>query len=491
MRYRLALFVALVILVLTSAPQPVGAQATFSNINTKLEFPDRLSFSATIEASAEIERVVLEYGTNSRSCAEVIAKAYPVISPATKLNVSWTWEMLQSGSEPPGAQIWYRWRAIDVTGKEHVSEQQELTWIDTKRRWQSQERGLVTLHWYAGDQGFANELLDSAEEALQRLATDTKVVLSEPTDIYIYANTDDMREAILYEPSWTGGLAFPAQHIVIIGISPDQMEWGKRTVGHELTHILIGDLSFSCIGSVPTWLNEGIAMYAEGSLEPSYQQLLQNAIAANDLISLRSLNSNFSEQSSKAQLSYAQSYSIVNYLIQNYSQDQLLALFAALRDGQTPEIALQQVYQRDLETLEAEWRRSIGASASNEARPSPTPILQPTIVPTYAPVIVESYPTQTPDPSRPTSTPMPVGQADQDDPTSTPPARERPTRSVPSQTDPTQTAPSQTPGNDDSGWGFLVAGGMRMLLFAGIFLLLLGLVGAGVLAWMLLDKKKR
>jgi hypothetical protein len=476
MHYRLALLVALALLLLTSAPQPVAAQATFSNINAKLEFPDRISFSATIEANAEIERVVLEYGTNARSCAQVIAKAYPVITPASKLNVSWTWEMLQSGSEPPGTQIWYRWRAIDVTGKEHVSEQQELTWIDSKRRWQSKERGLVTLHWYAGNQDFADELLDSADEALQRLANDTKVVLSEPANIYIYANTDDMREAILYEPSWTGGLAFPPQHIVIIGIAPEQMEWGKRTVGHELTHILIGDLSFSCIGSVPTWLNEGIAMYAEGSLEPSYQQLLQNAINSNDLISLRSLNSNFSEQSNKAQLSYAQSYSIVNYLIQNYSQDQLLALFAALRDGQTPE---------------AEWRRSIGANASNEARPSPTPILQATIVPTYAPVIVASYPTQTPDPSRPTSTPMPVGQADQDDPTRTPPARERPTRSVPSQTDPAQTTPSQTPGNDDSGSVFLIAGSMRMLLLVGICLLLLGLIGGGVLVWMLFDKKKQ
>lgn len=491
MRYRLALFVALVMLILTSTPQPVGAQATFSNITTKLEFPDRISFSATIEASAEIERVVLEYGTNARSCADVIAKAYPVITPATKLNVSWTWEMLQSGSEPPGTQIWYRWRAIDVTGKEHISEQQELTWIDTKRRWQSKTRDLVTLHWYAGNEGFADELLDSAEEALQRLANDTKVVLSEPANIYIYANTDDMREAILYEPSWTGGLAFPPQHIVIIGIAPEQMEWGKRTVGHELTHILIGDLTFSCIGSVPTWLNEGIAMYAEGDLEPSYQQILQQAIATNDLISLRSLNSNFSEQSNKAHLSYAQSYSIVAYLIQNYSQDQLLALFAALRDGQTTEAALQQVYQRDLETLEAEWRRSVGAGASNEARPSPTPNLQPTIVPTYPPVIVESYPTQTPDPNRPTSTPIPVGQVDQDPPTRTPRSNDRATRSDPNQNRPTETVPSQDPASNNNDSGFWAAGSMRILLVAGICLVVVSLIGGGVVIWMLLGQKRQ
>ena len=34
-------------------------------------------------------------------------------------------------------------------------------------------------------------------------------------------NAQDMRDAVLYEPGWTGGLAYPDHNIVIIGIAPD------------------------------------------------------------------------------------------------------------------------------------------------------------------------------------------------------------------------------------------------------------------------------
>jgi hypothetical protein len=43
--------------------------------------------------------------------------------------------------------------------------------------------------------------------------------------------------------------------------------WDRTHVIHELTHVLVGHYAFSCIGSVPTWLNEGLAMYSEGELD--------------------------------------------------------------------------------------------------------------------------------------------------------------------------------------------------------------------------------
>lgn len=37
-------------------------------------------------------------------------------------------------------------------------------------------------------------------------------------DRLVYPNLSDMREAILYEPSWTGGMAFPDYNIFIMGV---------------------------------------------------------------------------------------------------------------------------------------------------------------------------------------------------------------------------------------------------------------------------------
>ncbi len=60
---------------------------------------------------------------------------------------------------------------------------------------------------------------------------------------------------------------------MIIGIAPADVEWGKRTEAHELTHVLVGDFTFTCLGSMPTWLVEGLAVYGEGGPEPSESQL--------------------------------------------------------------------------------------------------------------------------------------------------------------------------------------------------------------------------
>jgi len=204
--------------------------------------------------------------------------------------------------------------------------------------------------------------------------------------VYIYANTDDMRGAILYEPGWTGGQAFPDYNSVIIGISPDEIEWGRRTEAHELTHVLVGHLTFSCIGSVPTWLNEGIAVYGEGGPQPAAQQQLDSAITNDTLLSAHVLSGQFSERRDAADLSYGQSYSMVNFLVKTYGRDKLLLLFGALRDGMTIENSLQKVYGFGLDTMEDRWRAAVGARVRANSAQAPTPTTAPTPVPTYPPI---------------------------------------------------------------------------------------------------------
>jgi len=103
-----------------------------------------------------------------------------------------------------------------------------------------------------------------------------------------------------------------------------------------------------------------------------------------NLLPIRSLSGSFSEEPGKADISYSQSYSIVNYLITTYGQEQLLKLFQNLNDGQTVEMALQNAYGFGLDELEKRWREFIGVTAQS-TRPTPTLAATPTIIPTYAP----------------------------------------------------------------------------------------------------------
>lgn len=378
--------ILLIVSVLFFLPEVVsaGPMSNVTNDQPTFNFPDSLTFRATIESNTPITYVVLEYGTHELTCGTVVAKAFPQFTPGKTVNVEWTWEMRQSGSLPPGATIWWRWRYTDENGTENVSEQKTLTWLDSRHNWQTVTSGLINLHWYSGNQAFAQELLNAAETGLARLENDAGLQPDKLIHLYIYANTDDMKDAILYEPSWTGGMAFSEHDIVIIGISQRDLEWGRTTIAHELTHVLVGHLTFSCLGDVPTWLNEGLAVYSEGGLNSNSANQLNEAISSDQLLTVRSLSGGFSEVPSRAYLSYSQSYSIVKYLIDTYGQDKMNSLLITLRDGTTIDDALMKIYGFDVEGLEEAWRGAIGA-APKAASAQPTAQPTPTFIPTYVP----------------------------------------------------------------------------------------------------------
>ena len=414
-KFTLALVLSLGLLTVASAfASPAPSVASNEII---LHFPESATFRAAFASETEITSIVLEYGNEQQTCGEVIAKAFPPFTPAKTVEAEWTWEMRQSGSLPPGARLWWRWRVTDANGQETVTETKTATWLDNTHDWQTMNNGdFLRLHWYQGNQTFAVDLAKAAYDGLLFNETQSGLKAETPIDVYIYASTDDLKEAILYEPSWTGGQAFPDQNIVILGISPADLEWGRDAIVHELTHVLVGHRTFSCLGDVPTWLNEGLAVYSEGELDPTSERQLEDAIQDNTLLTVRSLSSGFSEVEDKAYLSYSQSYSITKFLVQTHGQEKMTSLLLSLQDGMTIDNALLETYGFNLTGLETAWRASIGAqpaSASSQPTVQPTPTFVPTIVPiggvssalqvTSTPVPTSSFGAQ------PTSTPARTG----------------------------------------------------------------------------------
>jgi hypothetical protein len=184
--------------------------------------------------------------------------------------------------------------------------------------------------------------------------------------------------------------------------------------------VLVGQLTFSCLGFVPTWLNEGLAMVGEGGLDEYQQGLFDQALAGDTLPSLRSLSGGFSEESDRANLSYSTSYSVVDFLVREYGRDRMTDLLERLRDGATADEALQAVYGFDVDGLEDAWRVDIGASPRT-AGAQPTPVPTATVVPTIVPVSgtpvsgllptapVTAVPVAGPTPAPAEATPVPSG----------------------------------------------------------------------------------
>jgi len=171
---------------------------------------------------------------------------------------------------------------------------------------------------------------------------------------------------MIYPQEWTGGVAFTRYGIIAIGIASDNINWGKRAVAHELTHLVIHQMTLNPYNDLPTWLDEGLAMHTEGVLGLEYTAHLNKAIAEESLISVRSLSSPFSAYAGQSYLSYAQSYSLVEFLISKYGQAQMLELLLIFRQGSSYDGALEKVYGFDMDGLDTLWQDYVTMPAAQQ-----------------------------------------------------------------------------------------------------------------------------
>jgi len=340
------------------SPSLVQAQGelTILESSVQLEFPTRLNFSVSTQSDVNITDIRLHYTVDQLSHVQVTSEVYIEFVPATTVETSWTWDMRRTGGLPPGSRIEYWWTVKDAEGDEAETFPVQIQFDDARYSWHSVIEGEVTIYWYKGDESFSQELMATAQEALVRLAENTGAHLEKPVKVYIYANAQDLQGSMIYPQEWTGGAAFTRHGIIAIGISPNNLAWGKRAMTHELTHLVIHQMTFNPYNDLPNWLDEGLAMYNEGALSSQFATRLNKAIAEDSLISVRSIASPFSAYSDEAILAYAQSYSLVELLINNYGSDKMLELLNTFRQGSSYDGALEKVYGFDMGGLNTLWR---------------------------------------------------------------------------------------------------------------------------------------
>jgi len=346
------------LLFLAISPVPSQAQSGLAVLDTptNTQFPAELSFGIKASSDVNITDIRLHYEVERSGFAVVTSEAYIEFEPSTAVEMEWTWDMRRTGGLPPGTSVSYWWVVEDAQDNRVITSPARVQFDDTRYPWQGMTEGKVTLRWYKGEDQFAGELMAAAQEVLNRLAGDTGARLEKPVDVYIYADASALQGSLIFPQEWTGGIAFTRYGRIAIGIAPDQLDWGKRAMSHELAHLVVHQMTFNPYTELPTWLNEGLAMYAEGSLEPVYVDLLQRVVNAGALISVRSLSSPFSAHPDQSALSYAQSYSVVEFLIDSYGQSRMLELLLAFREGSGYDAALEKIYGFDMDGLDASWR---------------------------------------------------------------------------------------------------------------------------------------
>lgn len=351
-----------ILLVSSLLPSRMEAQENFNIISSRAEanFPDALTFSINVSAAFPITRIYLRYRLLNDNPVKVFSETWMNFKPGTLVNTNWEWQMKKTGGLPPYTELSYWWVITDERGNKLETQPKNFIYFDTRYNWQPpKERGNILLFWVRGDDNFAEQLVSSATQSLTRLEREAGIKLEKGVKIFIYPSAADLRSAVLYVTEWAGGVAFTDFNVVGIGISPSEVNFGKRALAHELSHVLTRQVSYNFYGDLPVWLNEGLAMWGEGPMRPEMAVSLQSAIEQRSFITLRTLSSPFPGDVDAAFLSYAESQSVVTFLIEKYGGAKMAELLGVFKNGSGYDEALLKVYGFDMDRLFELWRDSV------------------------------------------------------------------------------------------------------------------------------------
>ena len=374
-KFAIAVLAAVILFIMIS-PLAAGAETDIkvSAVSAEAEFPYLLDFYIEAESNADITDIRLYYRVERDGFAMITSEIEIESTSSRNINAAWTMEMLKSGGFPPGTVIDYWWTLADADGNSLQTEIYEVQFNDTRYQWQSISQGNISLYWYNGDDAFINQIMQAIQKAIARITSDTGAYLEKPVSVYIYASSQEMQGAMIYPQEWAGGVAFTRYGIMIIGINKGNLEWGKGAIAHEFMHLVTHQMTYNPYNSMPVWLNEGLSEYAEGEMDATSSFYLEQAVLSDKLISVRSLASPFSADSQISYQSYAQSLSLVEYLIDNYGQDRMFELLSTFRQGSTYDAALLKVYGFDMSGLNDLWREYIIRQYKPEAAGVSSPL---------------------------------------------------------------------------------------------------------------------
>ena len=357
------IFLTLAVLSIFSLIHPVAAQAQSKPSVTQntavVSFPSQITFSLSAQDDVNISGIRLRYSVDQESFVKVTAEAYVAVTPAKSVKAQWILDMRQVGGLPPGTTLRYWWIISDVSGARMETEPTVVQFDDNRYSWKKLNDGLINIYWYNGDTAFANEIMSAAKQALDKLAQNTGAQIKNPIKMYVYGSTQDLLGALMYPYEWTGAVTYAQYGTIAIGLEPLNLEWGKSAVAHELTHLAIHQVTMNPYNDLPRWLDEGLAVYNEGTIDVSFSTAVYNAVKSGTLISVRSLDSPFSADSKLASLSYGESFSIVDFLISHYGEDKMLKLLTVFSQGSTYDNALTTVYGFDITGLDSAWRQYV------------------------------------------------------------------------------------------------------------------------------------
>ena len=327
-------------------------------------FAESMTFTLEARADAGIEDVVLRFQVDEE---DVRNRRIPAFEPGSKVRAEHR-EPLPRGALHPTAEVHWWWTIVDRDGVETVTARRSLRYVDEQLDWEVLDGNGVRVWHHGSSQEQAREWSAMAGRALDGLEAMVGLRVDRPIEVIAYQRQSDLRRALsnrgaTYESRLATLGARVADDTVVldVGSSAGDLE---EVVFHELSHIVLHLHLGAEWVRVPAWLDEGLAMYAEGELSSVERRVLDRAIAGDSILSVRSLSA-FPGDAELVSLAYAQSQDLVAFLVEEHPPERFRGLLDRLVDGETTfDEALAAEYDYDALTMYQAYRAARGLEAA-------------------------------------------------------------------------------------------------------------------------------
>ncbi len=324
-------------------------------------FGGQVTFQAQVQAESPVKEALVEF----RSQGESQTVVEPVeVGPDSTLHIQFP---VSDHPLRAFSNVEYQFKVTLEDGSQIASPTYTFYYEDNRYTWQLDQRGPFRVHWYDGDEGFAQSVLDVAEQGLQHIHSLLALPDPQPVNIYTYASSQEMQATLrLSGQSWIAGHADPDLRVMVVSLpsGPEQTMLMKERIPHELMHILL----FQAIGDgynrLPAWLNEGLASIAELVPNPDYRIMLDSAVEKDSLIPFASLCQSFPVDSSGAALSYAEAESFTYYLYRQYGSTGLQSLMDNYSNGLACERGFEAALGSPMAQVQDQWEKNTFDSPS-------------------------------------------------------------------------------------------------------------------------------
>jgi hypothetical protein len=205
----------------------------------------------------------------------------------------------------------------------------------------------------------ASRVAELIDEAVPRIAPVVRTDDRRPIPAAIYLDRQQfVRATNLPRDSRVAGLAvFPAGAIYLDGT--ELFTSIERVVPHEVAHVLMARALGDALPSLPAWLGEGVAEYAAGQRASHVDPAALQAIGRGQSLALVDLDAAIAARDSRSGLAYAESASLVHFLVSAHGEVVIGELLQSLRHTRHFETSLRDVTGWSLDGLEQNWRRSV------------------------------------------------------------------------------------------------------------------------------------